>query len=156
MSAENIEYRSLCPIATGLDVFGDKWTLLVLRDMLFHKKVFFNDLKDSIEGIPSKMLSNRLKKLECLGFISRNEGVLNKKNVYYLLEKKGIETLPFLVELMLFTTKFFYDHLGKTYTKDVTNRMAKDKATYMKEVVDEYNQFKKRLLIEISGLIKGC
>jgi len=150
MRKENIEYRSLCPIATGLDVFGDKWTLLVLRDMLFHKKVFFNDLRDSLEGIPSKMLSNRLKKLECLGFISRNEGILNKKNVYYLLEKKGIETLPFLVEMMLFTTKFFYDHLGKTYTKDVTNRMANDKETYIKEVVDEYNKFKKILMSEIS------
>ena len=150
MKVENIEYRSLCPIATGLDIFGDKWTLLVLRDMLFHKKVFFNDLRDSLEGIPSKMLSNRLKKLECLGFISRNEGVLNKKNVYYLLEKKGIETLPFLVEMMLFTTKFFYDDLGKTYTKDVTNRMAKDKETYIKEVIDEYNKFKKKLMSQIS------
>jgi len=143
----NIEYRSLCPIATGLDIFGDKWSLLVLRDMLFHHKTLFNDLKDSLEGIPSKMLSNRLKKLECLGFVSRNEEVLNKKNVYYLLEKKGIETLPFLLELMLFTTKFFYDHLGTTYTKDVTKRMAKDKAAYMKEIIDNYIQFKKRLII---------
>ena len=47
--------------------------------------------------------------------------------------------------MMLFTTKFFYDHLGKTYTKDVTNRMAKDKETYIKEVVDEYNKFKKNI-----------
>jgi hypothetical protein len=148
MKDENyIEYRSLCPIATGLDVLGDKWTLLVLRDMLFHHKVLFNDLKDSLEGIPSKMLSNRLKKLECMGFISRNKGLLNKKNIYYLLEKKGIETLPFLVELMLFTTKFFYDHLGTTYTKDVTKRMAKDKAAYMKEIIDNYIQFKKGLVI---------
>jgi DNA-binding HxlR family transcriptional regulator len=143
----NIQFRSLCPIATGLDVLGDKWTLLVLRDMLFHHKMLFNDLKDSLEGIPSKMLSNRLKKLECLGFISRKEGVLNKKNVYYLLENKGIETLPFLVELMLFTTKFFYSHLGKTYTKDVTKRMAKDKANYIKEIIDSYTQFKKSLVI---------
>jgi len=148
MKDENyIEYRSLCPIATGLDVLGDKWTLLVLRDMLFHHKVLFNDLKDSLEGIPSKMLSNRLKKLECMGFISRNKGLLKKKNIYYLLEKKGIETLPFLVELMLFTTKFFYDHLGTTYTKDVTKRMAKDKAAYMKEIIDNYIQFKKGLVI---------
>jgi len=144
---KNIEFRSRCPIATGLDILGDKWTLLVLRDMLFHHKVLFNDLKDSLEGIPSKMLSNRLKKLECLGFISRNQGVLNKKNVYYLLEKKGIETLPFLVELMLFTTKFFYDHLGATYTKDVTKRMAKDKVAYMKEIIAQYIQFKKGLVI---------
>jgi DNA-binding HxlR family transcriptional regulator len=143
----NIEFRSLCPLATGLDLLGDKWTLLVLRDMLFHHKTLFNDLKDSLEGIPSKMLSNRLKRLECMGFISRNEGVLNKKSVYYLLEKKGMETLPLLVELMLYTTKFFYDHLGPTYTKDVTSRMAKDKANYIKEILQDYTKFKRSLVI---------
>jgi len=148
MSDENnLVFRSLCPIATGLDVFGDKWTLLVLRDMLFHHKSQFNDFKESLEAIPSKMLSSRLKKLECLGFISKHKGLSNKKSIYYLLENKGIETLPFLVEMMLFTTKFFFDHLGTTYTVDVTTRMTTDKENYIKEIFDKYDQFKRNFII---------
>ena len=65
---KNEVFRSLCPIATGLDVIGDKWTLLVLRDMLFGYKSTFNEFKTSPELMPSKMLSNRLKKLEAWGF----------------------------------------------------------------------------------------
>ncbi len=142
-----ISFRSLCPIATGLDVVGDKWSILILRDMLFGHKTLFSEFKESPEAMPSKMLSNRLKKLEDMGFISRHKGTLNKKSVYYFLEKKGIETLPFMVELMLFTTKFFYDHLGSTYTKDVKTRMKNDKDNYINEIIYKYNHFKKRVVI---------
>ena len=73
-----VQFRSLCPVATGLDVFGDKWTLLILRDMLFLHKSTFNEFKAAPELMPSKMLSNRLKKLESLGFLSRKKGEINK------------------------------------------------------------------------------
>jgi len=141
-----VTFRSLCPMATGLDVLGDKWSLLILRDMLFGHKTLFNEFKESPEAMPSKMLSNRLRKLEILGFISRHKGNLNKKSVYYFLEKKGIETLPFMVELMLFTTKFYYDYLGTTYTKDVKTRMKNDKENYMNEVIDHYKKFKRDIV----------
>lgn len=141
-----VTFRSLCPMATGLDVLGDKWSLLILRDMLFGHKTLFNEFKESPEAMPSKMLSNRLRKLEILGFISRHKGNLNKKSVYYFLEKKGIETLPFMVELMLFTTKFYYDHLGTTYTKDVKTRMKNDKENYMNEVINHYKKFKRDIV----------
>ena len=141
-----VTFRSLCPMATGLDVLGDKWSLLILRDMLFGHKTLFNEFKESPEAMPSKMLSNRLRKLEILGFISRHKGNLNKKSVYYFLEKKGIETLPFMVELMLFTTKFYYDHLGTTYTKDVKTRMKNYKENYMNEVINHYKKFKRDIV----------
>ena len=143
----SLTFRSLCPMATGLDVLGDKWSLLIMRDMLFGFKVLFNEFKESPEAMPSKMLSNRLKKLEAMGFISRHKGQLNKKSVYYFLEKKGMDTLPFMVELMVFTTKFYYDHLGSTYTQDVKTRMTHDKENYMKEVIFNYKQFRKNIVI---------
>jgi len=143
----NIAFRSLCPIATGLDVLGDKWTLIILRDMIFGHKKLFNEFKESPEKVPSKMLSNRLRKLEKIGFISRAKGEINKKSVYYTLEKKGLETLPLMVELMLFTTKFYYDHLGDTYTRDVKTKMKTDKANYIKNISTNYAQFKKMLVI---------
>lgn len=140
-------FRSLCPIATGLDVLGDKWSLLILRDMIFFHKSTFNEFKTASELMPSKMLSNRLKKLESTGFVSRINGVLNKKNVHYLLEEKGMETFPIMVEMAIFTTDFFYDHLGDTYTGIVKTRMKNDKENYINEMIDSYKSFKESLII---------
>lgn len=142
-----VQFRSLCPVATGLDVFGDKWTLLILRDMLFFHKSTFNEFKDAPELMPSKMLSNRLKKLESLGFVSRKKGEVNKKNVHYLLEEKGMETFPIMVEIALFTTDFYYDHLGDTYTEVVKTRMKNDKDNYINEMIESYKSFKESLVI---------
>jgi DNA-binding HxlR family transcriptional regulator len=140
-------FRSLCPVATGLDVLGDKWTLLVLRDMLFFHKTTFNEFKAALELMPSKMLSNRLKKLETLGFVSRKQGEANKKNVHYVLEDKGIETFPIMVEMAIFTTDFYYDHLGDTYTGVVKTRMKNDKNVYINEMMDSYRKFKEGLVL---------
>jgi DNA-binding HxlR family transcriptional regulator len=142
-----VQFRSLCPVATGLDVFGDKWTLLILRDMLFLHKSTFNEFKAAPELIPSKMLSNRLKKLESLGFLSRKKGEINKKNVHYLLEEKGMDTFPIMVEIALFTTDFYYDHLGDTYTEVVKTRMKNDKDNYINEMIESYKSFKESLVI---------
>lgn len=144
---KNEVFRSLCPVATGLDVLGDKWTLLVLRDMLFLHKSTFNEFKTSPELMPSKMLSNRLKKLEALGFLSRSKGKTNKKNVHYLLVEKGIETSPIMVEMAIFTTDFYYHHLGDTYTGVVKTRMKNDKEKYIKEMMDGYRNFKEALVL---------
>ena len=146
-NAEVVQFRSLCPVATGLDVLGDKWTLLILRDMLFLHKSTFNEFKDAPELMPSKMLSNRLKKLESLGFITRKKGEVNKKNVHYLLEEKGIETFPIMVEMALFTTEFYYDHLGDTYTGVVKTRMKNDKENYISEMLESYRDFKENLIV---------
>jgi DNA-binding HxlR family transcriptional regulator len=142
-----VQFRSLCPVATGLDVLGDKWTLLILRDMLFLHKSTFNEFKAAPELMPSKMLSNRLKKLESLGFLSRKKGEINKKNVHYLLEEKGMETFPIMVEMALFTTEFYYNHLGDTYTGVVKTRMKNDKDNYISEMIDSYKSFKESLVI---------
>ena len=63
--------RSPCPISYALDKFGDKWTLLVLRDLIMWKKTTFQELKNSAESIASNILSDRLKKLEQFGMITR-------------------------------------------------------------------------------------
>ena len=142
-----VMFRSLCPVATGLDVLGDKWTLLVIRDMMFLHKSTFNEFKAAPELMPSKMLSNRLKKLETLGFISRKPGEKNKKTVYYLLEDKGMETFPIMVEIALFTTDFYYDHLGDTYTEIVKTRMKHDRENYIADMMQSYRNFRENLVI---------
>jgi len=141
------EFRSLCPVATGLDILGDKWTLLVLRDMIWGHKCLFSEFKESPEHMPSKMLSNRLKKLEEFGFISKKEGVKNKKSVYYLMEEKGIDAFPIMIEMAIFTSKHFFDYLGSTYTKESRGIMIKNKKEYIADLVKQYKRFKKGLVI---------
>jgi DNA-binding HxlR family transcriptional regulator len=141
------EFRSLCPVATGLDILGDKWTLLILRDMIWGHKSLFSEFKESPEHMPSKMLSNRLKKLEEFGFISKKAGITNKKNVYYLMEDKGIDAFPIMIEMAIFTSKHFFDYLGTTYTKESRGVMIKNKKEYIADMVKQYKKFKKGITI---------
>ena len=146
-SINTAEFRSLCPVATGLDILGDKWTLLILRDMIWGHKCLFSEFKESPEHIPSKMLSNRLKKLEALGFISKKEGLTNKKSVFYLMEEKGMDAFPIMIEMAIFTSKHFIDYLGTTYTKEPRGVMIKNKKEYIADMVKQYKRFKKGVTI---------
>ena len=143
----SVSFRSICPVATSLDIIGDKWTLLILRDMIWGHKSLFNEFQTSPESMPSKMLANRLKKLEELGFVSKTKGNLNKKSVYYLLEKRGLDTFPMMVEMAVFSSKHFIDHLGATFTKEARSIMKTDREGYISELVINYRKFKRNLVI---------
>ena len=146
-SINTAEFRSLCPVATGLDILGDKWTLLILRDMIWGHKCLFSEFKESPEHMPSKMLSNRLKKLEEFEFISKKVGLANKKSVYYLMEEKGMDAFPIMIEMAIFTSKHFLDYLGSTYTKEARGIMIKNKKEYIADLVKQYKRFKKDVTI---------
>ena len=87
--------RSPCPIATALDLVGDKWTLLVMRD-LFVGKSKFGEFEESPEGIPTNILAERLKRLEAGGMIERNPYQERPVRYAYALTKKGRGFLPVL------------------------------------------------------------
>jgi len=89
-----------CPIDYGLDVFGDRWTLLVIRDLLFVGKRHFKELMESPERIASNILAARLKKLEERGLIERCDDPDNRKQVIYTLSDKGRDLAPVLVEMV--------------------------------------------------------
>ena len=89
-----------CPIDYGLDVFGDRWTLLVIRDLLFVGKRHFKELMESPERIASNILTARLKKLEARGLIERRADPDNRKQVIYTLTDKGRDLTPVLVEMV--------------------------------------------------------
>jgi DNA-binding HxlR family transcriptional regulator len=144
--SQTVEFRSICPVATGLDILGDKWTLLILRDMIWGHKSLFSEFKESPEHMPSKMLSNRLKKLEEMGFISKKMGLTNKKSIYYLLEDKGMDTFPIMIEMAIFTSKHYFDYLGITYTKEARGVMIKNRKEYIADLVKGYKKFRKNLI----------
>lgn len=92
--------RSGCPIDYGLDIFGDRWTLLVIRDLLFAGKRHFKEMMESPEHIASNILAARLKRLEDRGLISRAADPGNRKQIVYQLTEKGRDLTPVLVELV--------------------------------------------------------
>ena len=95
------EFRSGCPISSTLDVIGDKWSLLIIRDMLIKHKKTFKEISDSDEKIAPSILSARLKLLESYKLIFKTKVPDNKKENIYLLTKKGIRLTPIIIEFSL-------------------------------------------------------
>ena len=95
------EFRSGCPISSTLDVVGDKWSLLIIRDMLVKQKKTFKEISDSDEKIAPSILSARLKLLVSYKLIFKTKGPDNKKENIYLLTEKGIRLTPIIIEFSL-------------------------------------------------------
>ncbi|MBD2257063.1 helix-turn-helix domain-containing protein [Pseudanabaena sp. FACHB-2040] len=88
--------RSPCPIANTLDLVGDRWTLLVIRDMMFFGKQRFEEFLESPEGISTNILSSRLKLLEELGFVEKQPYSNHSRRMNYQLTEKGQSLRPVL------------------------------------------------------------
>ena len=97
--------RSDCPISFALDVFGDRWTLLVIRDLLFKHKHRYGEFLGSEERIATNILADRLRKLEDAGMITRTKAARNAGGVSYALTEKGLDLAPILVEMILWSAK---------------------------------------------------
>ncbi len=91
--------RSTCPLTNTLDLIGDKWTLLVIRDMLFIGKKQFGDFLDSPEGISTNILTERLKRLEKNGVIEKRPYQKNPVRYEYFLTNTGNALKPVLMEI---------------------------------------------------------
>ncbi|MGB3145776.1 MAG: helix-turn-helix domain-containing protein [Maribacter sp.] len=101
------KFRSSCPVASALDIIGDKWSLLIIRDMLLGHKKTFKEISDSEEAIAPSILSARLKLLESFELITKRKLPDNLKENIYLLTEKGIALAPMLTEIILFSDKNF-------------------------------------------------
>ena len=97
--------RSDCPISYALDFLGDKWSLLVIRDLVFEEKRFYKDFLNSKEGIATNVLSDRLKKLENTGLITSKVYEQLKTQKEYSLTEKGKDLIPILIEIILWSAK---------------------------------------------------
>ena len=98
-----------CPIKTSLGVLGKKWTLLILRDIGFLKIVRFNRILESIPGLTPRVLSMRLRELEDEGFIECVGGKRQPTMVVWRLTEKGRDTMPILLQLTAFGSKWHSD-----------------------------------------------
>ncbi|KFC68544.1 Transcriptional regulator, HxlR family [Devosia sp. LC5] len=92
-------FRSGCPINLGLEMFGDKWTLLIIRDMMFAGKRHFREFLASDEAISSNILSDRLAMLVGAGIVTRAGDPSHKLKAIYSLTEKGIDLLPIIAQI---------------------------------------------------------
>jgi DNA-binding HxlR family transcriptional regulator len=97
-------------IASALDVIGDKWSLLIVRDMLMHQKKTFKEFASSDERVASNLLSSRLKLLQSLDIISKSKSTGNKKENIYLLTHRGLDLAPMILELALWSNKHIREY----------------------------------------------
>jgi DNA-binding HxlR family transcriptional regulator len=95
------EYRSRCPINIGLELFGDRWSLLIVRDLLFKGTDHFNGFLESQEKIATNILADRLVKLEAAGILERRPDSQDARRVRYRLSEKGYALAPVLIEIIL-------------------------------------------------------
>lgn len=99
--------RSDCPISCSLDIWGDKWSLLIIRDLMFSKKCRYSDFLKSEEGIATNILATRLQALEENKIIEKSDEPDSKSKGYYKLTQMGIDLLPILIEIDLWSEKYF-------------------------------------------------
>lgn len=105
----NLEFRCACPITSALDILGDKWMLIIIKQMLIEGKETFKDFTESDEAIATNILSSKLKLLEEVGIIVKTQRPDNKKTNLYLLTNKGLALTPAVVELASWSDKYLRD-----------------------------------------------
>jgi len=116
--------RSSCPISCALDLVGDQWTLIVLRDVMIFKRRRFSEIAQN-ERIATNILSDRLSKLEEAGFIRRLTNPQDRRGKLVEPTEKSVDLIPMLLELALFGT----DHCGGTALDDAFLHRARNERT---------------------------
>ena len=97
--------RSKCPISAALEMFGDKWTLLIVRDMILFGKSTFGEFQNSPEGIATNILTDRLQRLEVAGMVEGSDDPENKRRTIYKLTTKGADLWPVLAQIIIWSAK---------------------------------------------------
>ncbi len=129
--------RSDCPISFALEIFGDRWSLLIIRDLIFKGKRTYGDFLASEEKIATNILADRLVMLEDSGIIKGKTDPENRSRINYSLTPKGIDLIPVLLEIIKWSAK--HDK----------------KSAAPKEFVDRVIKNREKFIKEIEGMLKG-
>ncbi|MFY0690051.1 MAG: helix-turn-helix transcriptional regulator [Cyclobacteriaceae bacterium] len=127
-------FRSTCPISSSLDLFGDRWTLLIVRDLLYHGRRTFKDFYQSDENISSARLTERLKKLEQMEALTKENHPTNKKVFIYKLTQKGKDLAPAIVDLVTWGNKYLGNHVSQE-SKDFAKRLEEERETVLEQLM---------------------
>ena len=136
----NKKFRCNCPITSALDILGDKWTLVIIKQMLIEGKQTFKDFLESDEAIATNILSSRLKMLEKYKMIRKEKLPHNKKTNIYLLTEKGLGLTPTIVELTLWSDGNVREYHSSIISDSRIEMVKKNKEEAIKMIVESYKQ----------------
>lgn len=121
--------RSGCPISIALELLGDAWSLLIVRDLMFKDRRTYNDFLTGGEGIASNILADRLRKLEAAGVIEKRRDPGDARRFVYRLSPKGMDLGPVLVELVIWSAR----HESTDAPPTVVRRMRSDREGFLSD-----------------------
>jgi DNA-binding HxlR family transcriptional regulator len=128
---KKIKKRSDCPISSALDIVGDKWSLLIIRDIALSGKNNYNEFLKSEEKIATNVLADRLSMLELAGILVKEDHPESKAKIFYRLSAQGIDLLPVLVEIILWSDKYLSI---SPQAKELAKQLRKDRETVIKHI----------------------
>ena len=129
MAGKPRQRRSGCPVSVSLEVFGDRWSLLIVRDMMVRGFQTFRDFEESGEGIATNILADRLRRLCRAGIVAPEPDETDRRRVIYRLTEKGIDLAPILLEMLIWGSK--HEQTGAPC--EITAEMAKNREAVLAE-----------------------
>jgi DNA-binding HxlR family transcriptional regulator len=126
----NSKRRSGCPVSISLEILGDRWSLLIVRDLMVRGYRTFRDFQKSGEGISTNILADRLRRLEARGIIVSEREDMDRRRVNYRLTEKGIDLAPVLLDLLIWGAR----HEETRVPCALIEKMAKDREQVLAEV----------------------
>ena len=141
----NSTSKYTCAIARSVNLLGDKWSLLILRDIILHKKSRFKEFRSSKEKIATNILTNRLSFLLKEGFIDKITPLGTKKSTRYIALDKGILALPIIIEMYLFSIQSIEESILDDSQITIRNALMSDRHAFEAKRIEEYLVFAKEL-----------
>jgi DNA-binding HxlR family transcriptional regulator len=123
------KWRSGCPLNASVEILGDRWSLLIIRDMMLRGFRSYKQFLESYEGIATNILANRLRKLIAHGIITTKRDPSDGRKTIYSLTAKGIDLGPALTEMVLWAAAH-----EETENQALVQRIQKDKQQFLAEV----------------------
>lgn len=127
MRNDEKKHRSGCPIVFGLDTFGDRWTLLIIREIMLKGKKTYSDFLEAEESISTNILADRLKHLEAEGVIEKTRDPDNGRSFTYSLTAKGFDLAPIILEIVNWSGKYDQSPVAQ---RDVLKEIQHDRKGY--------------------------
>ena len=113
MKKEKNKLRSHCPVNYGLEAFGDRWALLILRDIIFRGKRTYGEFLKSEEGFATNILATRLDHLVAVGILQRDIDEADGRKDIFSITEKGLDLIPLIFEMILWSSKYDKDSEAK-------------------------------------------
>lgn len=137
-SDTKVDFRCSCAITSSLDILGDRWILVIVKQMLIENAETFKDFLERPEAIATNVLAKRLKLMEDIGLITKSRKPDNNKTNYYRLTKEGLELAPIIIDLAVWSHDNLRSLNPTIGDKEELEEIKGNKQAYLKKIVKKY------------------